>query len=216
MRLGLIKLCRKQVVNSREVQVAADLALAVYQDPLDWSVHTEGDTVWIAIEGSDELADWRRNFEFFMTSTDEHLGFGSYARELMAQMWASGVVLDPAKKTILCGHSLGGAVATIMATELQNHLPLLELVTFGSPRPGGKRLGKRLKVPHHRYVHRDDIVPHMPSNLLGFRHTTHAVMLEAWDGNLRRGISDHDMGAYRRLITDCRGCGGRWEQAAPG
>ena len=188
-------------LSHAQLQTAAYLALQVYQQPADWLVYTEGFTQWIAIEGSDTAADWRRNLEFLITSTDEHLGFGSYARELMAQMWANHVQLDPNKSTILCGHSLGGAVATIMAAQLQDQLPLLELVTFGSPRPGGRKLRKRLRVPHHRYRHASDIVPEMPLWIAGFRHTAPVIQLEPSSPlHALHGIKDHDMGVYRRLI----------------
>ncbi len=111
------------------LDIAASMAIDVYSNPKDWIVHRGLTATWIAIEGSDELADWRRNFEFLLTSSDEHLGFGSYARELMAQMWAQGLQVDHSIPTILCGHSLGGAVATIIAAQLQDHVPLPELVT---------------------------------------------------------------------------------------
>jgi pimeloyl-ACP methyl ester carboxylesterase len=189
-------------LSKHDLQTAASLCLQVYSRPTDWLIHTEGFTQWLAIEGTDELVDWRRNFEFILTSTDEHLGFGSYARELMGQMWANHVNLDPNKTTILCGHSLGGAVATIMAAALQDQLPLLELVTFGSPRPGGAKFAKRLRVPHHRYVHEDDVVPHMPLWIAGFRHTAPAIQLQPWSPlHVLHGVADHDMNTYRLLIN---------------
>jgi pimeloyl-ACP methyl ester carboxylesterase len=185
------------------IQRAARYAQQVYQQPADWLVRQDPDITYIAIEGSDELADWRRNFEFMLTSSSEHLGFGTYARALMAQMWAAGVKLDRERVTVLCGHSLGGAVATVMASILQDHLPLLELVTFGSPRPGGKRFAERLTVPHLRYTHADDIVPHLPSSLLGFRHTAEPIQLDPFRAmHLLRGVRDHDMGCYRRILED--------------
>lgn len=190
-------------LSHEQLQVAADMACRVYSDPKDWIIHTGVTATWVAIEGSDELADWRRNFEFFLTSTDEHLGFGTYARELMGQMLAAGIHLDATKPLILCGHSLGGAVATIIAAQLQDHLPLIELVTFGSPRPGGRRFRERLRVPHHRYVHADDVVPKLPAAVLGFRHTAPALQLEpSHPGHLLKGVKDHDMHIYRRLINE--------------
>jgi hypothetical protein len=183
------------------IQRAARYAQQVYQQPADWLVRQDPDITYIALEGSDELADWRRNFEFVLTSTDEHLGFGTYARELVSQMWAAGVTLDRERVTLICGHSLGGAVASIIAAMLQTHLPLLELITFGSPRPGGKRFAKRLTVPHHRYTHADDIVPHLPSSLLGFRHTAEPIQLEPFKAmHLLRGVKDHDIACYRRIL----------------
>jgi len=51
-------------------------------------------------------------------------------------------------------------------------------------------------VPHHRYVHGDDIVPHLPSNVFGFRHTGPAKVLPVPDDSPLRGIRDHDMDGY--------------------
>ncbi|NCA23684.1 MAG: lipase family protein [Betaproteobacteria bacterium] len=181
---------------------AAHLSRAVYLDPSDWSFHQKNAITWIAVEGSDELADWRRNLEFAITSSDEHLGFGTYARELMAQMWAAGIDLDPTRHTVLCGHSLGGAVATIIAAQLQDHIPSLELVTFGSPRPGGVRFRHRLRVPHTRYVHGHDVVPRLPSPLLGFRHTTPATVLPVIHDSALLGVVDHDMDGYRIALQE--------------
>jgi triacylglycerol lipase len=186
-----------------QISTAADMALLVYQDPSDWITYRDGFTTYIAVEGSDELADWRRNAEFLITSSSEHLGFGAYARELMAQMWIARVEIDPNQDTIICGHSLGGAVATIMAAQLQDQLPLLQLVTFGSPRPGGRRFKQRLRVPHYRFVHANDVVPTMPMAACGFRHTCPATQLGArrWLRQLD-GVHDHDMHIYRKLVNE--------------
>lgn len=175
---------------------AAILARRVYDIEPDWLVQTGYETTYLAIEGSDELTDWRRNFEFLLTSSDTHAGFQNYATLLMAQMLASGVSLDPKRHLILCGHSLGGAVATVIAAQLQDHVPNLTLVTFGSPRPGGRRFRQRLKVPHHRFVHGDDVVPHLPASWLGFRHTTAPRPLAVLNDNALLGVADHAMDGY--------------------
>lgn len=188
------------MLSQDKLQFAAQLARRVYDIKPDWLAWERGDATFLAIEGSDELADWRRNFEFLITSSDEHLGFGSYARELMGQMLASGFRLDPKRHLILTGHSLGGAVATIIAAQLQGRIPNLTLVTFGSPRPGGRRFRERFKVPHFRYVHGQDVVPHLPSNLLGFRHTTTPRTLSIPHDSALSGVADHAMDGYAIAI----------------
>jgi len=126
-------------ITHNDVMTAATLSIDVYHLPLDWLVHEEDCTVWVAIEGSDESVDWRRNLEFVFTADDVHAGFANYATLLMAQILSAGTSFDSRKRLILCGHSLGGAVATIIASHLQPSFPHLGLITFGSPRPGGRR-----------------------------------------------------------------------------
>ena len=187
-------------ITHNDVMTAAQLSLDVYRLPLDWLVHEQDDTVWVAIEGSDEALDWRRNLEFVFTADDVHAGFANYATLLMAQMLAAGTDLDPHARLILCGHSLGGAVATIIASHMQDHFPHLGLVTFGSPRPGGRKFRDRLQVEHKRFVHGLDVVPHLPSSLLGFRHTVPEQMLPIANDNLLHGVADHDMGYYLNAL----------------
>jgi pimeloyl-ACP methyl ester carboxylesterase len=179
---------------------AAELARRVYDLRPDWLVKRDGAQVYLAIEGSDELVDWRRNFEFVYTAGDTHAGFANYATLLMAQMLAEGVSFRRDDHLIISGHSLGGAVATIIAAHLQDHLPCIDLVTFGSPRPGGRRFRERLRVPHHRYVHGDDLVPHLPSPLMGFRHTSPPQLLPIEDDSLLRGVADHAMDGYLHAL----------------
>ena len=190
-------------LSHAQLQTAAYLALQVYQQPADWLVQVVDGTTFICLEGSDTAIDWRRNAEFIFTASDTHAGFENYATLLMAQMWAAGVPLPAGQPVVVTGHSLGGAVATIMAAQLQDQLPLLELVTFGSPRPGGRKLRKRLRVPHHRYRHASDIVPEMPLWVAGYRHTAPVIQLEPSSPlHALRGIADHDMGVYQRLIHE--------------
>jgi predicted alpha/beta-hydrolase family hydrolase len=186
--------------TTHNLMQAAELARRVYDLRPDWLVERDGAQVYLAIEGSDEAADWRRNFEFVYTAGDTHAGFANYATLLMAQMLAEGVSFRRDDHLIISGHSLGGAVATIIAAHLQDHLPWVDLVTFGSPRPGGRRFRQRLRVPHHRYVHGDDVVPHLPSAAFGFRHTAQARVLWIDDDSPLRGVADHAMDGYLHAL----------------
>ena len=60
-----------------------------------------------------------------------------------------------------CGHSLGAAMATIMASRCKHDIELndpVELYTYGSPRVGWKNYCDSLNVTHHRWVNNNDIV----------------------------------------------------------
>ena len=65
---------------------------------------------------------------------------------------------EPSGRTIVTGHSLGGALATLCAFDF----PAVELVTFGAPRVGTDTLSFRPGQPVRRYVHCCDVVPRVP------------------------------------------------------
>lgn len=62
---------------------------------------------------------------------------------------------NPGYRTVVTGHSLGGAIATITATELRRLGNEVELFTYGSPRVGNGAMaafitnaGKNSRVTH--------------------------------------------------------------------
>ena len=71
------------------------------------------------------------------------------------------------------------------------------LVTAGSPRPGGRRLRKRINdLEHYRFVHGDDIVPKTPPWIAGFVHTHSVIRLKDEVNTRFDGVADHNMGDY--------------------
>lgn len=72
-----------------------------------------------------------------------------------------------------CGHSLGAAMATIMASRCTYDEELnspVELYTYGSPRVGWRGYCKRLGVTHHRWKNNNDIVTTVPLWAMGYVH----------------------------------------------
>jgi triacylglycerol lipase len=126
-----------------------------------------------------------------------------------------------------CGHSLGGAMATICAYRCKKSLITRdpqELHTFGSPRVGCKKYVRHAEVTHYRWVHNNDIVTRVPPAWMGYRHCGDEVYLDRkgrirkltglwrsrdrWRG-LIRGLfrwkldllSDHSVGQYAKHIA---------------
>ena len=127
------------------------------------------------------------------------------------------------KQTLwFAGHSLGAAMATIMASRCFYDNGLVdpaELHTYGSPRVGWSGYVKTMAVEHHRWVNNNDIVTKVPLWCMGYRHdgTEHYIDSEGdidkekglarfWDGfqgffsGLLKGsvdqVSDHNMSDY--------------------
>lgn len=72
-----------------------------------------------------------------------------------------------------CGHSLGGAMATICAGRcFLSHIESVpeQLYSYGSPRVGDKTYINYVKLDHYRFVNNNDIVTRVPPVLLGYRH----------------------------------------------
>jgi triacylglycerol lipase len=87
-----------------------------------------------------------------------------------------------------CGHSLGAAMATIMASRCLHDIELndpVELYTFGSPRVGWRKYVNSLGVTHHRWKNNNDIVTSVPLWLMGYVHHGTEHYLNAY-GNYRK------------------------------
>ncbi|CAD8108992.1 unnamed protein product [Paramecium sonneborni] len=85
----------------------------------------------------------------------------------------------PYAKYHVTGHSLGGAMATLFASELSMIGLKVTLVTVGSPRVGDSDFYdwfSTLKVTHSRLTNKKDIGPHLPLAKYDFEH----VNTEIW------------------------------------
>ncbi|KAK7344551.1 hypothetical protein VNO77_14288 [Canavalia gladiata] len=97
------------------------------------------------------------------------------------------------------GHSLGGALATLLALELSsNQLAKrgaisITMYNFGSPRVGNKRFAEVYNervIDSWRVVNHRDIIPTVP-RLMGYRHVERPVFLAA--GVLRNALENKDI-----------------------
>ena len=98
-----------------------------------------------------------------------HNGFQEEVNKLWEQLnGALDKMKIDGKKIYVCGHSLGGAMATIATSRMQDKVDAL--YTYGSPRTGSKKFVKSIKTPHFRHVNNNDMVTAVPFALLGYRH----------------------------------------------
>ena len=104
-------------------------------------------------------------------------------REMMIKELQNAVALYPDYQVRVTGHSLGGALATIAAMDIHDNLGIenVHTITFASPRVGNhdfaQQWNDRLAESSMRFVHENDIVPHIPFPQLGYEH----VGYEMWE-----------------------------------
>ena len=125
-------------------------------------------------EFNDIKADLKAMPVIAETISRVHRGFKAEVDELWPMVQEDILRKVNVNKTLwFCGHSLGAAMATIMASRCKYDIDLndpIELYTFGSPRVGWKGYCDSLNVEHHRWVNNNDIVTRVPLALMGYRH----------------------------------------------
>ncbi|KAA5543080.1 lipase family protein [Roseiconus nitratireducens] len=115
-----------------------------------------------------------------------HRGFKTEVDDLWPMIETA--LLDNSHTLFFCGHSLGGAMATICAGRCYlshiNSNPN-ELFTYGSPRVGNNRYINYVKLDHYRYVNNNDIVTRVPPVMFGYRHSGSEVYIDR-NGRIRK------------------------------
>ena len=175
-------------------------------------------------EWNDIQADARASSVLSETVGRVHRGFKREVDDLWPMLETA--LMCNRQPLWFCGHSLGGAMATICAGRcLLSHIDSNpeRLFTFGSPRVGNPRYIQYTKLDHLRYVNNNDIVTRVPPAWFGYRHCGREIYLDRlgqirksgfagkardrwigfWRGLLRGRIdpfSDHSIHQYIKVI----------------
>ncbi len=159
------------------------------------------DAVLLAVCGTDPfvfdtvLTDAR----FPFTGDNVHHGFAEAAAApevtgaLAAAIAATRPPNGPPRPLLIAGHSLGAAIAALVALQAAkdpSSPPLTGVYTYGMPRTGGatfkllyeEAINGRLGATTYRLVNGPDIVPTVPPSLLGYRHVGRLLRCET-DGS---------------------------------
>lgn len=145
----------------------------------------------VSFRGTESRGDWFGNVNVPGRSREYgvvHRGFlGAFqAVESRLRTALAGIA---GRKLILTGHSLGGALATVMAAEWQTFMPASWIVTFGQPAVGSGSFKmfilQNYSGKFFRFVNDADIVPRVPP---GYDHVGRLMHFDA-RGNLRNGQS---------------------------
>ena len=185
-----------EIVRGRDVDTQGYLAL--------------NDTkIVAAFRGTESLPDWLTNLQTVRDpgpwkNTRVHEGFqDSFLASALQIGDIIGRNLNTKHQVWLTGHSLGGALAVLLAaTMLESGLPVHGLYTFGAPRVGDRKFARTLNdslrdvAANWRVVNKDDIVPHVPLESF-FSHAGNRVLLLE---NGRVSHSGRAWGAFKESI----------------
>ena len=126
-------------------------------------VFSQKDQLFIVFEGTHDVSSLQADLNVKEASflgdkaSRVHAGYLSEAMQARAFL---APYLSKKKKIIITGHSLGGAVAHLLAALLYTQEYKVRLYTFGSPPVGNEAFAARIKdLPHERYTHVFDVIP---------------------------------------------------------
>ena len=174
-------------------------------------VAKNNDTIIIAFRGTEpkqfsdikaDLMAWKKRSR---SVGQVHAGFKGEVDKLWADIRVS-LGRKAGRNIYICGHSLGGAMATICASRLINEHKkgnVEGLYTYGSPKVGGKKYVWNLHVQdleHYRHVNNNDMVTKVPLWIMGYRHYGYLTYINHY-GNIR------SMTSWQRFKDKMRG---RW------
>ena len=176
-------------------------------------VATKGKTIYVVWRGSESKKDFQNDASidkvpFLNDGEKVHIGFKYCWESVLGDTYdAIETALEnlegKTKDIVVCGHSLGGAVATLYAHSIKKHYPHynVKCVTIGSPRVGNKTFKDNYdsyEIDTLRVVHNNDLVTHTP--YIGFQHVNYQLRLDT-DGNvLKRDKSLDALWLYLKAI----------------
>jgi pimeloyl-ACP methyl ester carboxylesterase len=131
--------------------------------------------VILALRGTDSPSDdgnrcllqWLTHLDFKQIDGYNgrvHKGFATTADRLWEPVHRQvRAALVPGSRLWVTGHSMGGALATLIAARLmQESIPVAAVYTFGSPRVGDAAFASAYQPTLHRIENGNDIVCHLP------------------------------------------------------
>jgi hypothetical protein len=154
--------------------------------------------ILIAVRGTSELlADGLRDADasqvpFEDTESKVHRGFYESAQKAYDFVAKYLDKFYVGQKLLICGHSLGGAVALLLSEMLRRRTEgyTLQLYTYGAPRAGDTNFVAGAKdLVHHRIVNHNDPVPSVPGTWMDTKADVFLSGLALTFTNVPAGLS---------------------------
>lgn len=142
--------------------------------------------IWIVYRGTTSYTNWLDDGEIILKSIDFcdgckiHSGFKKCYDNTIDFVLSSLQTVTkeyPTYEIVVAGHSLGGAISTLVTSRLfiENYKPLH--YSFGSPRVGNQEFSDWVKKTFigNRVTHYKDMVPHVPYESFGYHHISNEI-----------------------------------------
>lgn len=127
-----------------------------------------GSTALVCFRGTQGVEDWISNLHLAEQATEfgmVHGGFLQGYLDINQQIERALSTSLAGKQIVLAGHSLGGALATIAASEWRDKYDIRSIYTFGQPAVGDRKFRRSMDIFTDRFfrvVNDDDIVTRIP------------------------------------------------------
>ena len=176
-------------------------------------VATRDKSIYVVWRGSESKKDFQNDASidkvpFLNEGEKVHIGFKSCWESVVGDTYdAIDIALENLQgettDIVVCGHSLGGAVATLYAHSIKKHYPdyNIKSVTIGSPRVGNKTFKDNYDlsdIDTLRIVHNNDLVTHTP--YIKFYHVNYQLRLDNNGNVLKRDKSLDALWLYIRAL----------------
>ena len=166
---------KDQVINHHQIdQVCISQH---WEQKVMLAISREAKTLYMAVRGSVNKEDWSTNLTVGLAKLDHYPGKCHAGYLKRSSMMSPANILQFARQNdlgtiVICGHSLGGAVSTLMALQLHqvsadSNVEIFN-ITFGSPYTGNSELSlycQKEGIAHKflHYVNNLDPIPNLLS-----------------------------------------------------
>lgn len=148
------------------------------------------DCIFVSFRGSSNIKNWISNIQISKVNPYNNTGIAVSKGFYKDYSYIKSDLLDnlsllkkeyKTNNIFLTGHSLGGALATLMAFDILNkytNYNIKYLITYGSPRVGNKDFSSvmnKYNYISYRVTHYYDIVPHIPEEFMGYSHISNEI-----------------------------------------
>lgn len=153
--------------------------------------------ILIAVRGTQQTADFLRDADALQVPFEEgvgqvHRGFYGAAKKTAAFVTSYLDRFYAGQKLLICGHSLGGAVALLLSEMLRRRPEgyTLQLYTYGAPRAADATFTKNAEaLVHYRMVNHNDPIPSVPGSWMNTKSGVYGTGLALTFANVPVGLS---------------------------